>query len=51
MRHSAKYPHHEWAKDFHLNATTDGRRLKFLKVIDENSRTCLPIKVIRRRKV
>ncbi|MGB7565579.1 MAG: DDE-type integrase/transposase/recombinase [Prochlorococcaceae cyanobacterium] len=31
--------------DFQLDATSDGRRLKFLNVIDEHSRLCLAIRV------
>ena len=36
--------------DFQFDATADGRRLKFLTVIDENSRLCLAIRVGRRCK-
>jgi putative transposase len=36
--------------DFQLNDTADGRRLKFLNVIDEQSRLCLAIRVGRRCK-
>jgi putative transposase len=36
--------------DFPFNATADGRRLKFLNVIDENSRLCLATRVGRRCK-
>ena len=31
--------------DFQFDATTDGRRFKFLNVIDEHSRLCLAIRV------
>jgi hypothetical protein len=31
--------------DFQFDATADGRRLKFLNVIDEHSRLCLAIRV------
>lgn len=34
--------------DFQFDATADGRRLKFLNVIDEHSRLCLAIRVGRR---
>jgi len=34
--------------DFQFDATADGRRLKFLTVIDEHSRLCLAIRVGRR---
>jgi len=49
-RHKAEYPHQVWAMDFQFDATADGRRLKFLNVIDEHSRLCLAIRVGRRCK-
>jgi putative transposase len=49
-RHQAEHPHQVWAMDFQFDATADGRRLKFLNVIDENSRLCLVIRVGRRCK-
>jgi len=36
--------------DFQSDATPDGRRLKFLNVIDEHSRLCLAFRVGRRCK-
>ena len=39
-RHRAQHPHQVWAMDFQFDATADGRRLKFLNVIDEHSRLC-----------
>jgi putative transposase len=36
--------------DFKFDAIADDRRLKFLSVIDEHSRLCLPIRVGRRCK-
>ncbi len=36
--------------DFHFDAPADGRKLKFLNVIDEHSRLCLTIRVGRRCK-
>ena len=36
--------------DFSLDAPADGRRHKFLNVIDENSRLCLAFRVGRRCK-
>ena len=42
-RHRAEYPHQVWAMDFQFDATADGRRLKFLNVIDEHIRFCLTI--------
>ena len=44
-RHRADHPHQVWAMDFQFDATADGRRLKFLNVIDEHSRLCLAISV------
>ena len=49
-RHQAEHPHQVWAMDFQFDATADGRRLKFLNVIDEHSRLCLAIRVGRRWK-
>jgi putative transposase len=49
-RHRAEHPHQVWAMDFQFNATADGRRLKFLNVIDEHSHLCLAIRVGRRYK-
>ena len=49
-RHQAEHPHQIWAMDFQFDATADGRRLKFLNVIDEHSRLCLAIRVGRRGK-
>lgn len=36
--------------NFRFDATADGHRLKFLNVIDEHSRLCLAIQVVRRCK-
>jgi len=47
-RHRAEHPYQVWAMDFQFDATADGRRLKFLNVIDEHSRLCLAIRVGRR---
>ncbi len=44
-RHQAQHPHQVWALDFQFDATADGRRLKFLNVIDEHNRLCLAIRV------
>ena len=46
----AEYPHHVWAIDFQFDQTMDGRRLKFLNLVDEYSRVCLAIRVGRRCK-
>jgi len=37
-RHQAEHPHQVWAVDCQFDASADGRRLKFLNVIDEHSR-------------
>jgi hypothetical protein len=34
----AKRPNHVWALDFQHDATSDGRELKFLNVVDESAR-------------
>jgi len=49
-RHRPEHPHQVWAMDFQFDATADGRRLKFLNVIEEHSRFCLAIRVGRRCK-
>ena len=49
-RHRAQHPHQVWAMDFQFDATSDGRRLKFLNLIDEHSRLCLANQVGRRCK-
>ena len=49
-RHQAVHPHQVWAMDFQFDATADGRRLKFLNVIDEHNRLCLTNRVGRRCK-
>jgi transposase InsO family protein len=40
-------PNHVWTYDFTFDETRDGRRLKFLVVIDEYTRQCLRIEVSR----
>jgi len=40
-RLSAERPGHVWAFDFQHDATTDGRKLKFLNVVDEFTREAL----------
>jgi hypothetical protein len=47
-RHQAEHPHQVWVMDLQFDATADGRRLKFLNVIDKHSRLCLAIRVGRR---
>ena len=39
----AQYPNHVWSYDFVEDATADGRRLRFLTVIDEFTRECRAI--------
>jgi hypothetical protein len=40
-RYRASQRHQVWAMNFQFDATADGRRIKFLSVIDEHSRFCL----------
>jgi putative transposase len=42
-RLSATHPNHVWALDFQHDATTDGRELKFLNIVDEFTREALAI--------
>ena len=49
-RHRAEHPHQVWAMDVQFDATVDGRRLKFLNMLDEHSHLCLAIRVGRRCK-
>jgi putative transposase len=46
-RLSATHPNHVWALDFQHDATTDGRELKFLNIVDEFTREALAIEVER----
>jgi putative transposase len=46
-RLSACRPNHVWALDFQHDATTDGRELKFLNVVDEFTREALAIECAR----
>ncbi|MDD2941410.1 MAG: IS3 family transposase [bacterium] len=39
----ACYPNYVWSYDFVEDATADGRRLRFLNVVDEHTRECLAI--------
>lgn len=41
----AEYPNHVWTYDFVFDETSDGRKLKFLVVVDEFTRLCLRIEV------
>ena len=46
-RLKAEYPNHVWALDYQHDATSDGRELKFLNVVDEFTREALAIEVDR----
>jgi putative transposase len=46
-RQRAEHPHQVWAMYFQVDASADGRRFKFLNVIDEHSRLCLASALIR----
>jgi len=46
-RLKAKHPNHVWALDYQHDATSDGRELKFLNVVDEFTREALAIEVDR----
>lgn len=48
IRKRLEYRHHVWSYDFVMGRTHDGRSLKMLVVVDENSRECLAIAVQRR---
>jgi len=43
----ATHPGHVWALDFQHDATTDGRELKFLNIVDEFTREALATEVKR----
>jgi transposase InsO family protein len=43
----AEYPNHVWSYDFVEDATADGRRLRFLNVVDEYTRESLAIECSR----
>jgi putative transposase len=45
VRRQAEYANHVWAYDFVMDQTEDGRRLKFLTVVDECTREGLAIEV------
>jgi len=44
---AATHPGHVWTYDFMEDRTTDGRKLRFLNVVDEFTRECLAIEVRR----
>ena len=41
----ARYQNHVWCLDFLLDRTRDGRKLRFLSVVDEYTRRCLALEV------
>lgn len=43
----AQHPNHVWSYDFVEDATADGRRLRFLNIVDEYTRECLAIECSR----
>ena len=43
----AGYANHVWTYDFVEDATEDGRKLRFLTIIDEHTRRCLAVEVRR----
>ena len=42
-RRRAEYPDHVWFYDFAMDSTEDGRRLKVMPVVDEDTRECLSL--------
>jgi len=49
IRLKPDYPNHGWSYDFLFDATEDGRRLKWMPVLDEYTRECLALEVERSR--
>jgi len=47
VRLKPNYPNHVWSYDFLFDATEDGRRLKWMPVLDEYTRECLALEVKR----
>jgi putative transposase len=47
IRHRATRMDHVWSYDFLMDRTEDGRQLKLLAVIDEYTRECLALEVLR----
>jgi len=47
VRHRARHKNHVWSYDFVSDRTEDGRQLRMLVVIDEFTRECLAIEVVR----
>ena len=47
VRSKPDYPNRVWSYDFFSDATDDGRRLKWMPIIDEHTRECLALEVDR----
>jgi transposase InsO family protein len=47
VRLKPTFPNHVWSYDFLFDTTDDGRRLKWMTVIDEHTRECLALEVDR----
>ena len=47
VRRKAEHINHVWSYDFVMDQTENGRRLKFLPVLDEYTRECLTLEVAR----
>jgi len=47
VRLKPTFPNHVWSYDFLFDATADGRRLKWMPVIDEHTRECIALEVDR----
>ena len=47
-RRVAEYPDHVWAYDFQYDQLDNGRRIRFLNVVDEYTRECMKIRVGKR---
>ena len=47
VRLKPSFPNHVWSYDFLFDATADGRRLKWMPIIDEHTRECLALEVDR----
>lgn len=44
-RRRAEYPNHVWAYDFQYDQLDNGRRIRFLNIVDEYTRECISIRV------
>ncbi len=50
VRRKVEHINHVWSYDFVMDQTENGRRLKFLPVLDEYTRECLTLEVARNMK-